>query len=141
MSWMDVPTPSNQQSWLKMIDFVESMPDPQWTAWKAQLVPLLRKGIARGLDRHFLAGQSMQHILFSCIDRYGLEDEPRVTIAFEKGMELYVALSNTNIWFNEPAERANLPAVGGFELFKVFLLKLWLLAKPDESLPSELENA
>jgi hypothetical protein len=138
MTWMEVPTPSNEQSWLKMVDFAESMPDPEWKEWKAQLVPLLRKGIACGLDRHFLAGQSMQHILFSLITRYGLEEEPRVTLAYEEGMTMFAALSNSNIWFSEPSERARVSGADGFEVFKTFLVKLWLLARPHEPLPPEL---
>lgn len=141
MTRMDIQTPSNEQSWLRMIEFVESMSDPEWKEWKAQLGPLLRRGIACGLHHHFLAGQSMQHILFSLINQYGLEDEPRVTVAFEEGMRLFVALSSFNIWFKEPLERSNLSCVDGFDVFKAFLIKLWHLAKPHEPLPPELQNA
>jgi hypothetical protein len=48
MSLMDVPTPTNEQSWLKMIQFAESRPDPAWRQWKAQVIPLLKQGIERG---------------------------------------------------------------------------------------------
>jgi hypothetical protein len=141
MTWMDVPTPTNEQSWLKMVEFVESMPDPDWKEWKAELAPLLRQGITCGLHHYFLAGQSMQHILFSLINQYGLQDEPRVTIAFEKGKKLFVALSTSNIWFNEPSERSSLVCPDAFNVFKVFLAKLWLACKPREPLPAELRIA
>ena len=141
MSWMDVPTPTNEQSWLKMIQFAESMPDPGWEKWKAQLVPLLKQGIERGLHHHFLAGQSMQHILFSLIARYGLEHEPRVTIGFNQKMELFVALTTYNIWFREPSDQASLSGPDAFDVFRCFLAKLWVSTRPSQPLPSELQNA
>ncbi|MCP5146251.1 MAG: hypothetical protein H6978_15690 [Gammaproteobacteria bacterium] len=141
MSWMNVPTPSNEQSWLKMIEFAESMPDTNWKKWKNQIVPLLREGIESALHRHFLAGQSMQHLLFSVIDHYGLDEEPRVTIGFDEKMDLFVALTTFNIWFQQPTDRAELSGENNLSLLRQFLVKLWITAKPDQPLPSELQNA
>jgi len=140
MSWMDVPTPTNEQSWLRMIQFAQSRPDPGFSEWKAQLVPLLQQGIECGLHHHFLAGQSMHHILFSLIVRYGLEDEPRVTIASNEKMELFAALTNHNIWFTEPAEKVSLAGPDAFRVFKGMLARLWLAARPGEPPPPELQN-
>ena len=56
---MNVTTPSNEQSWQNMVEFAESLPDPQRRKGKDQVVPLLREGIERGLHHHFLVGQSM----------------------------------------------------------------------------------
>jgi hypothetical protein len=83
----------------------------------------------------------MQHLVFSTIERYGLEDEPRVTVAFDKSMEVSVAFSVHNIWFKEPTERASLLAGRGFEIFAGFLKKLWLETKQGQSVPVGVMNA
>jgi hypothetical protein len=51
-----VHTRFNEESWIKTIAFAESLADPVWTGWKAQVVPLLSEALARGIHHHFQAG-------------------------------------------------------------------------------------
>lgn len=128
----------NEDSWLKMIAFAESFPDPVWTDWRAQMVPLLREALERGIHHHFQAGQSMQHIIFSTLEHWGLDREPRVTIGYEKDMSLFVAYSTTNIWFSEPMTKVALQRDNAMNVLARFLRTLWTDTKPDAHVPAEL---
>nr|CAP48034.1 putative integron gene cassette protein [uncultured bacterium] len=127
----------NKRSWADMIDFVESFPtDDTWHAWKTFVRSVLRQGIDSGLDQYFRAGQSMQHIIFSTAAHHGLEDmdpaPPRVTIAFDKQMHIYLAWSRSNLWFNEPNRKVSLTCSNAHGMLRIYLSSLW-----DETRPSE----
>jgi hypothetical protein len=81
----------------------------------------------------------MQHILFSLIARYGLEHEPRVTIGFSQKRELFVALTNYNIWFREPSEQASLSGPDAFDVFQVFCGQT--MGFDTTELPTSIETA
>ena len=130
----------NRKSWADMVEFVESFPtNDTWHAWKIFVSSVLRYGIDSGLDQYFRAGQSMQHIIFSTAVHHGLESidpvPPRVTIAFDKQMRVYMAWSRSNLWFNEPDRKVFLTGSNAQGTLRIYLGSLWDETRPSQKNP------
>lgn len=130
----------NKKSWDNMISFVDGFPtNDAWHAWKIFVGSMLRHGIDTGLDRYFRAGQSMQHIIFSTAEHHGLEDidpsPPRVTIAFDERMRIYLAWSRFNLWFNKPDRQTYLTGDSANSILRIYLSSLWDETRPSEKNP------
>jgi len=131
---------NNIASWEAVAADIEQYPDNEhWTPWKHLVRRFLRAGAAAGLSRYFRAGQSMHHILFSTLDRHGLQDEPRVTIEFHPPTDLRIAYGTTNLSFSKPELEYSLPFDDAFATFRRFLHQLWTATVP-EPIPEDIRS-
>lgn len=81
----------------------------------------------------------MQHIIFSTAVHHGLDSidpaPPRVTIAFDKQMRVYIAWSRSNLWFNEPDRKVFLTGSSAQGTLRIYLASLWDETRPSEQNP------
>lgn len=135
---------TKQGSWIALIRMVEEdFPEEHWAAWKAFILPLLRKCIATGLDQYFRVGQSMSHIIISTTEEHRLEQyKPsplRITIRSEdKGVSWFIARSHGNLWFSKPEREEPVDSQTAFAVLKSSLTELWTETRPREALPEPL---
>jgi hypothetical protein len=109
---------------------------------------LLMQGQLLGLQHHFRAGQSMQHIIFSTAPSHGLTDEPRVTLAWPSsspdlqalGSIVELSFGRTNRWFAAPEQAVVVPRSAAFPHLLDLLTVLWLATLPDTPLPPALKT-
>ena len=133
----------NEGSWRQLGEFVESFPDDHeyWSRWK----PMAREVLA-SLEKHattplFRAGQSMHHIVFSTLDRHGLEAEPRVTLEFHPDRDLVrVAYSDGNLYFCTPQSEISVSPNRAVPVILGYMRRLWIETKPDVPLPAALDG-
>jgi hypothetical protein len=131
---------ANSASWRTVETEIGYYPDAQWAAWKAMAYEFLSECFRRGLDHHFRAGQSMHHFVFSTLDRYGLRDEPRVTVELHPANhELRVAYGCSNLYFSPAELEYTLPFDVGLATFQRFLKQLWTATSTD-TLPQGLND-
>lgn len=138
-------TATNQATWVAVQEFIRRFPnDATWGLWRRNVLALLDEAIDAGLDKHFRAGQSMQHIILSTASEHGLESieppPPRVTIAFAEDKGLLVALSRANIWFASAERTSEIPEIGGLQVLAGYLKQLWEQTRPEESMPLALRS-
>jgi len=121
-------------SWGATADFMAQLAQyPTVAGWAHVCSELLAEGKRRGLDQHFRAGQSMQHMIFSTVSHHGLQDELRVTVAIPTdeadsaatGARLEVSLGRVNRWFAEPERLTIGPAADAWPLLAEYLRDLW----------------
>jgi len=130
---------NNKASWRTIQDFVESFPDNEtWKDWKVFMRSAVQKASDDGLNRYFRAGQSMQHIIFSTCERYGLEtydpEPPRVTLGRGK-MGMFVASSSHNLWFSTPEQETLVTADNIAPVLRSYLANLWRETRPNDPVP------
>lgn len=131
---------SNIASWEAVAADIEQYPDTEhWTPWKQLVRRFLCASIAAGLNRHFRAGQSMHHIVFSTLDHHGLRNEPRVTLEFHPPSEIRIAYGTTNLWFGTPGIEYSLPFDAAFATVRRFLHQLWTATVP-EPIPEDIRS-
>jgi hypothetical protein len=129
---------ANSASWRAVEEDIGHYPDDQWEAWKALAHEFLAECFRLGLDRHFRAGQSMHHFVFSTLDHHGLRNEPRVTVEFHPtSRELRIAYGCSNLYFSPAELEYTLPFDVGFSTFQRFLKQLWTVTATD-ALPEGL---
>lgn len=122
----------NPSSWQAVLESIAEYPDDdQWREWKLVATRFIRDGIAVGLDRHFRAGNSMHHFIFSTIDDLRLADNPRVTITFDKYEEIRVAYGTKNLYLGQSELSYCLPYDEAFATFRRFLNQLWTETKSE----------
>ena len=131
---------NNIASWKTVLGHVERFPEnASWTPWKAVARRFVCEGINLGLDRYFRAGTSVNHLLFSTLDRNGLKREPRVTVEIRGENKLRIAYGATNLFFSSAELEYLLPYELGFPTFRRFLNQLWIETVADP-LPDELRG-
>jgi hypothetical protein len=122
------------ESWAAMTEFMVRLAQyPAVAGWARVGAGLLAEGRQRGLDQHFRAGQSMQHLIFSIVPHFGLHDELRVTVAWPDddassaatGALIEVSLGRTNRWFSAPDRLSVGPAADAWSLVAEYLRALW----------------
>jgi hypothetical protein len=128
------PPTTMPESWLSMTEFMAQLARyPAVAGWARIGAGVLAEGLQRGLDQHFRAGQSMQHLIFSTVPHFGLEDELRVTVAWPEndassaatGARIEVSLGRTNRWFNTPDRLSVAAAADAWPLVAAYLRALW----------------
>jgi hypothetical protein len=137
---------SNEESWDKVIEFIQEHPGKDYDYWRDYqnfLLPLLRAAIEAGYHHHFRAGGSMSDTVFSTVDR-PLEvftpKPPRVTLRVTPEKK-YAAYSHASIQFFDPERTEPMIAQNAFSVLTRYLADLWRESKPSEPLPDCLEKA
>jgi hypothetical protein len=134
----EVPPKTNRESWQLLIQMVENRPD-QWRQWKSRVLTVLRAGVRDGLDSYFRAGESMNYLMFSTVDKHGLEDiEPRplhVTLGVDADNRLFVAVSQHSLHFNKAERQDVVTDETALSVLKTYLRDLWQRTKPNEPVP------
>jgi hypothetical protein len=131
---------ANSASWRVVESCIAEYPDEHWQEWRALARDFLSESFRLGLDRHFRAGTSMHHLVFSTLDHYGLRSEPRVTVEFHpEKRELRVAYGCGNLYFAPAELEYTLPFDSGFSTFRRFLKHLWTATSGDP-FPEEIEG-
>jgi hypothetical protein len=137
---------TNEESWDKVIEFIQEDPGKDYDYWRDYqnfLLPLLRKAIGAGYHHCFRAGGSMADTVFSTVDR-PLEvltpKPPRVTLRVTPERK-YAAYSHASIQFFEPERTETMTELNAFSILTTFLADLWLETKPSAPLPECLEKA
>lgn len=137
------------ESWVAMTEFMARIAQyPAFPGWGRVGGKLIAEGQQRGLDEHFRAGQSMQHLIFSTVPHHGLQGELRVTVAWPEydahsaatGELIEVSLGRTNRWFS--TDRLSIgPSEHAWSLVAEYLRELWQSTQssplPDGLLPDE----
>jgi hypothetical protein len=122
------------ESWAAMTEFMARLAQyPTVAGWARVGADLLAQGQQRGLDQHFRAGQSMQHLIFSTVPHFGLHDELRVTVAWPDGdadsaatgAMIEVSLGRSNRWFSAPEQLSIGGAADAWPLVAEYLRTLW----------------
>ena len=121
---------------------------PAFRGWASIASSLLARGVALGLDRHFRAGQSMQHLVFSTAPHHGLQDELRVTVAWPgadesaavDGSRIEVSLARANRWFSAPEHRDVVPGDAAWPAVAAYLTLLWRATKGGAPPPAGLPD-
>ena len=139
------PPATNEASWAAMIQFMAGLSRyPNLVDWSRVGRAVLEHGCALGLDRHFRAGQSMHHLIFSTVPHFGLEAEWRVTLApsppGEDGAtvsgQIEVSLARANRWFSMPDDAETAPVAEAWPLVAEYLSRLWRATKADTPPPA-----
>jgi hypothetical protein len=139
------PPETNEASWAYMVEFMSRFVRVEaLVGWGRNALAILARGQALGLDQFFRAGQSMQHPIFSTAPRHGLDDEPRVTVAWPEkdtesaatGAVIEVSLGRANRWFSAPDRAAVVAAADGWTAVAQYLGLLWRATRGDASLPA-----
>jgi hypothetical protein len=131
---------NNKASWLHVLRFVDQFPDNEtWRDWKIFMRFVIGAGIEAGLDRHYRAGQSVQHIIFSTCERHGLEDfspaPPRITLGRSKDGGMFVAWSHYNVWFRDPEREDSVTSQNVEIVLRRYLSDLWRETRPKDPVP------
>jgi len=130
----------NAASWHALIASIREHPDNDyWILWKQLAMRFVQKAVDSGLNNYFRAGRSMNHLVFSTLDRNGLRDEPRVTIVIRTKSEIQIAYGNSNRLFGSPELEYTLPLEEGFSTFRRFLHQLWT-ATISDPIPEEMRG-
>jgi hypothetical protein len=148
MNSLDAPE-TNEASWADMVAFMSQVARVDALAgWGRNASAILARGQALGLDRFFRAGQSMQHLIFSTAPRHGLDDEPRVTVAWPEsdtesaatGRRIEVSLGRANRWFSAPDQVAVVEEPDGWSTVARYLELLWRVTRGDAAPPAGLSG-
>jgi ABC-type branched-subunit amino acid transport system substrate-binding protein len=124
--------------WAAMTGFMAQLAQyPPVAGWARVGAQLLAQGQQRGLDQHFRAGQSMQHLIFSTVPHSGLQDDLRVTVGWPQddtdsaatGAMVEVSIGRKNRWFSAPDRLHVAAAVDAWPLVAEYLAALWLDTK------------
>src|SRR5580700_6573662 len=91
----------NIESWKVVEAFIDRLPgrNAGWEPWSTLARRFVNEGHRLGLNRHFRAGKSVTHLVFSTLDHHGLRGEPRVTVEFHPENEIRIAFGSSNLWF------------------------------------------
>jgi hypothetical protein len=131
---------NNKASWVYVTRFIEEFPDNDTSLpWKVFVRAVIQASIDAGWNEYFRVGTSVMHIIFSTCERNGLENftpaPPRVTLGKDINREMFIALSYSNIWFNEPERKDFVTPKTAFSVLRTYLADLWRETRPAEPLP------
>ena len=133
-------TSANIQSWAEVGEFVEWLPDPVWTEWKALARRFLLYGADRNFNQHFRASTSMRILVFSTLDHGGASYEPVVkvcllppeTVKLRYFPATPAAQGDTRLEYELDFDE-------GMSTFQRFLNHLWEMTMP-EPLPADMRS-
>jgi hypothetical protein len=121
------------------VEHIERFPDEQWLSWKEFMRPLVRAAADTGLNDYFRAGQSMSHLIFSTAEEHGLElidpPPPRVTLGRDEDLTFFVAISRSNVWFDQPDRKDTIGPDNALSALKAYLYVLWVETRPGQPVP------
>ncbi len=130
---------SNLESWADIINFINKFDDPQWIDWQKLALRFMQYGIDHNFNHHFRVGQSMRTLVFSTLDHYGLEYEPRVTVVITPPETIRLIYTPSNPAPREEDElEYELIYSDAMPTFQRFLNHLWEMTR-SEPLPSNMK--
>jgi len=131
---------ANRDSWRKVTEAIDDFPEENWASWKSFARRFIEYGIERNFDRHFRAGTSMTTLVFSTLDRHGLNFEASVSVSRTHADEAKVVYSPSI-----PATKGDrrlqyvLPYEDALATFQRFLNHLWEMTK-SEPIPADMRS-
>jgi hypothetical protein len=136
---------TNEESWDKVIEFIQEHPGKDydyWSDYQNFLLPLLRAAMEAGYHHYFRAGGSMSDTVFSTVDRRLEAFTPRpphVTLRVTPEKK-FAAYSHANIQFFEPEKTEPMTALSALSVLTTYLADLWRETRPIEPLPECFEK-